>query len=49
MEVSVQINAPAALSPVKDHDIHSSGGWEDIRHGLDKEAKRKQSLLPTGP
>jgi hypothetical protein len=47
MEVSVQLHAPAALSPVKESPgTHWIGGWVDRRGGLNEVEKRKFLTIP---
>jgi hypothetical protein len=42
MEVSVQLQASAALRPRKERRYtHSIGGWVDLKGGLDAVEKRK--------
>jgi len=43
MGVDGQRHAPAALSPGKSPDTHSTGGWVDLRARLDGHAKGKKS------
>jgi hypothetical protein len=45
MEVGGQLNASAALPPVKEPGTHWTGDWVDPKAGLDA-AKKKKSRVP---
>jgi hypothetical protein len=54
MEVSCQLNAPTALSPVKEPPVPIGRGWMGPRAGMESVAKREYSrscweLNPANP